>query len=135
MDEKRRVPVPFRWKPEESEGVEFTLVVWPQHQAGVCIRVLSPEQLTTLRASINAMPNGNEKTVLKRRIGTMSAQAKLDNAGRITIPDNMVEAAGLSGEVVLAGLIDKFEIWSSKRYADVERLDSALMGKAFEMLE
>jgi len=136
VDNKRRVPIPFRWRPEEAEGVEFTLIVWPKHQAGVCLRVLPPDQWAKLRAAIDAMPNNDpNKSVLKRSIGTRSAQAKLDSVGRITIPDDMAEAADITNEAVLAGMMDRFEIWNPKRYAQVNVLDNALESKAFDMME
>ncbi len=63
-DDKRRVPVPFRWRPEESEGaMEFTLIIWPKHQAGICLRVLPPDQLAKLRADIDAMPNSDSRQI------------------------------------------------------------------------
>lgn len=137
LDDKRRLPIPFRWRPEESDGsFEFTLIVWPKHQAGTCLRVLPPDQLAKLRAAIDAMPNSDpNKSVLKRSIGTASAQAKLDSVGRITIPDEMAEAAEITNEATLAGMIDRFEIWNPKRYAQVKVLDSAMLSKALEMME
>lgn len=136
VDAKRRVPVAFRWRPEESEGMEFTLIIWPKHQAGVCLRVLPPDQWLKLRAAIDAMPNNDpNKSVLKRSIGSSSAQAKLDSVGRITIPDDMAEAADITNEAVLVGMVDRFEIWSPKRHAQVKLLDEALKSKAFEMME
>jgi MraZ protein len=137
LDDKRRLPVPFRWRPDASETeMEFTLMIWAKHQAGACIRVLPPDELTKLRAAIDAMPNSDpNKTVLKRNIGTSSAQARLDSAGRITIPDEMAEAADVSNEAVLAGLIDRFEIWNPKRYAQVKVLDNAILTKALDLME
>jgi MraZ protein len=136
VDNKRRVPVPFRWRPEASEGeMEFTLVVWPKHQAGICLLVLPPGQLAKVRASIDAMPNTDPvKSVLKRCIGTASIQAKLDSVGRITIPDDMAEEAQITNDAVLAGVLDSFEIWNPKRYEQVKILDNALRSKAFEMM-
>jgi len=136
-DAKRRLPIPFRWRPEESEGsTEFTLIIWPKHQAGTCLRVLPPDQWAKLRAAIDAMPNSDpHKSVLKRSIGTSSAQAKLDSVGRITIPDEMAEAADITNEAVLTGLVDRFEIWNPKRYAQAKLLDNASLGKALELME
>jgi len=136
-DAKRRVPIPFRWRPEESESsIEFTLLVWSKHAAGTCLRVLPPDQLAKLRAAIDAMPNSDPgKSVLKRSIGTNSAQARLDSAGRITIPEEMAEAADIKNEVVLAGMMDRFELWSPKRYEEARIMDKAFLGKALEMME
>jgi MraZ protein len=137
VDNKRRVPVPFRWRPAEPDSAtEFTLLVWPKHQAGTCLRVLPPDQLAKLLAEIAALPNSDpNKSVLKRSIGTCSAQAKLDSVGRITIPDEMAEAAEITTDVVLAGMLDRFEIWSPKRYAIAKLLDKALLPRALDMME
>jgi MraZ protein len=137
VDDKRRVPVPSKWRPDDPESLpEFTLIVWPQHQAGICLRVLPPDQFDKLYDEIEAMPNSDpSKPVLKRNIGTRSAQAKLDNAGRIMIPDEMAEEAGIKGTAVLAGMLDRFEIWNPERFAEVQKMDKPLLGKAFEMME
>jgi DNA-binding transcriptional regulator/RsmH inhibitor MraZ len=47
----------------------------------------------------------------------------------------MAEAADISSEAVLAGMMDRFEIWNPKRYTQVKILDNALLGKALEMME
>jgi len=134
VDDKGRMPIPFRWRPDES--IELTLVIWPKHQAGTCLRVLLPEQWNTLLADIEAMPNRDpNKAVLKRRIGTSSALVKLDNVGRITIPAEMAKAADISKDAVLAGMIDRFEIWSPKRYEQVEALDNAVVNQALQEMQ
>ena len=62
-------------------------------------------------------------------LATSAAPVKLDNAGRITIPDEMAEAADITNEAVLAGMLDRFEIWNPKRYAQVKASDNAIVGK------
>jgi DNA-binding transcriptional regulator/RsmH inhibitor MraZ len=47
----------------------------------------------------------------------------------------MAEAADITNEAVLVGMVDRFEIWSPKRHAQVKLLDEALKSKAFEMME
>lgn len=132
VDEKRRVPVPFRWRPEG--GVEFTLIVWPQHQAGTCLQVLAPPQWAKLRANIDAMPSSDQKQTLKRRIGSLATQVKLDGAGRITIPEEAAAEAGIGSQAVLVGLLDRFEIWAPQRYAKVEEMDNAHLQEALRMV-
>lgn len=137
VDNKRRLPVPFRWRPDEANSeMEFTLIAWSKHEAGVCVKVLPPDKFAKLLADIDAMPNDSaNKTLLKRTIGTDSVQAKLDSVGRITIPDEMAEAAGITKEAVLVGNLDRFEIWSPERYEQVRALDKARLGKALEVVE
>ena len=50
VDEKRRVQIPAKWRPE-TDGTELTVILWPKHQAGACLRVLPPEEMAKLMAS------------------------------------------------------------------------------------
>ena len=135
VDEKRRMQVPAKWRPE-SDSVELTVIVWPKHQAGNCLRVLPPEEMAELMASIDAMANDNpNKVVLKRFIGSESVQLTLDKAGRISLPDEMVRAAGIKDEAVLVGMLDRFEIWSPERYANVKVADAVVAHDAFKLME
>jgi MraZ protein len=135
VDEKRRVQIPAKWRPED-EGVEMTMILWPKHQAGACLRVLPPEKMAKLVADIDALPNSDPgKIVLKRVIGSKSAQVAFDKAGRICLPEEMARAAAIKDEALLVGLLDRFEIWNPARYENVEAADAVHAFKAFEMME
>jgi MraZ protein len=135
VDPKRRVQIPSRWRPEES-GTELTLIVWPKHKQGPCLRVLLPQQMAKMLADIDALPNDDEKkVVLKRFIGSSSAQVPLDRSGRICLPEEMAIVAGITDQAVLVGLLDKFEIWSPERYAQVKTADQVLAPEALRMME
>jgi MraZ protein len=135
VDEKRRVQIPAKWRPEE-DGVELTMILWPKHQAGNCLRVLPPLEMAQLMADIDAMPNGDpNKVVLKRFIGSESVQVSLDKAGRICLPDEMAKAAGIKDEVMLVGLLDRFEIWNPTRYETVKATDAVMATEAFKLME
>ena len=135
LDEKRRVQIPAKWRPEE-EGGELTLMVWKGHPAGACLRVLPPEELAKLVAEINALPKGDpKKAIMKRTLGSESVQVTLDKAGRICVPEDMANAAGLQAEVMLVGLFDRFEIWQPGRYAQVKAADEPFAAKAYELME
>src|SRR5438132_12630337 len=134
VDEKRRVQVPAKWRPES--GVEFTLVLWPKSKEGPCLRVLPPEEMADLMRDNDAMPNSDpNKVVLKRFIGSESVQVTLDKVGRICLPEEMARAAGISAEVVLVGLLDRFEIWSPERYKHVKASDAVMAQEAFKLME
>jgi MraZ protein len=134
VDEKRRVQIPAKWLPEKL--VELTLVLWPRESAGACIRVLPPMQMARLMESIDEMPNNDpRKVVLKRLIGSGSAQAGVDKTGRICLPDEMAREAGLKNQAMLVGLLDRFEIWNPERYEKVQAADAALAQEAFKLME
>ena len=134
IDEKRRLQIPSKWRPEE-EGVEFTVMLWPKHQAGTCLRVLPPDKLEKLVAEIEAMPNSDpRKDVLRRVVGGNSEQVTLDKAGRICLPEKMATAAGIKSEALLVGMFERFEIWEPERYKQVEAADAVHQAKAFEMM-
>lgn len=135
VDEKRRVQIPAKWLPQRA-GVELTLVLWPRESAGACVRVLPPAQMAKLMQSIDEMPNSDpRKVVLKRIIGSGSAQASVDKAGRICLPEEMAREAGIKNEAVLVGLLDRFEIWQPERYQKVQATDAALAQEAFKLME
>ena len=135
VDPKRRVQVPAKWRPAES-GIELTLVLWPKSKEGPCLRVLPPEEMADLMRDIDAMPNSDpNKVVLKRFIGSESVQVTLDKVGRICLPEEMARAAGISDEVVLVGLLDRFEIWSPERYKHVKASDAVMAQEAFKLME
>lgn len=134
VDDKRRVQIPARWCP--SKSAEFTLVVWPTQQAGNCLRVLPPEAMSKLMLQVEAMPSSDpNKGMLKRRIGSRSNQVKLDNAGRICIPQELAELAEVADKTVLVGLLDRFEIWSPARYEKVRNVDPTVEARAYELME
>ena len=135
VDEKRRIQVPAKWRPD-GDKVEFTLVIWPKEKAGVCLRVLPPEKMQQTMKELDAMPNSDpNKGILKRFIGNNSEQVTLDKAGRICLPEKMTTAAGVKGEAVLAGSLDKFEVWSPDRYRQVETSDAVMAADAFRLME
>jgi MraZ protein len=135
VDEKRRVQIPAKWRPRKT-AVELTLILWPREGVGACVRVLPPSQMAKLMQSIDEMPNSDpKKVVLKRIIGSDSAQASVDKTGRICLPDEMARGAGIKNEAVLVGLLDRFEIWNPERYEKVQAADAALAPDAFKLME
>lgn len=134
LDEKRRLQIPARWRSEP--GVELTLVLWPAQQEGSCLRVMLPEQLEKLIQEIEALPKGDpKKVVLRRFIGSKSAQVPLDNSGRILLPEDMAKSVGITNEAVLVGLLDRFEIWGPDYFAKEMAADEVMAPEALKMME
>ncbi len=118
--------------------VELTLILWPNgSQPDACLLVLPPAEMKALADKIRLMPSADPKaSALRRLLGSKSANVTLDKAGRICIPDAMAKLAGIeiNEEAVLVGLVDRFEIWNSKRYETVSAVDEALLTEAFKLI-
>ena len=132
VDTNRRVQLPRAWR--SAKPIELTMIVWPQHDCGPCLRVLPPDQMDKLREKIENMPAA-EKTSLKRHIGSSSAKVELDTARRLAIPVEMAEAVGIRDEAVFAGMLDYFEIWSPARFADMHSQEKRVVATALKSLE
>jgi MraZ protein len=135
IDAKRRIQIPAKWRPYEA-GIEFTLILWPKHNEGPCLRVLPPAKMAQLMRDIDGMSNENpNKAVLKRFIGSESVQVALDKAGRICLPEEMSRAAGIREEAMLVGSLDRFDIWNPERWSKVRNADAVLAPEAFKLME
>lgn len=89
-----------------------------------------------MMSELDAMPNSDpKKPMLKRYIGSESIQVTVDKAGRICIPADKAEKASISGEAMLVGCLDRFEIWSPERYEQMKKIDEVLSAEAFQMME
>lgn len=135
VDSQRRVQIPAKWRPEKNGG-ELTMILWPKHQAGNCLLVLPPKEMSELLADIDAMPKGDaNKAVLKRIIGGESERITLDQGGRISLPEEMARGAGIKDEAMFIGLLDRFEIWNPARYEHVKAADAAFKSEAFKLMD
>jgi MraZ protein len=63
----------------------------------------------------------------QRRYTAGAFDAQLDAAGRIMLPQALIDKAALSREVVLVGNLDTIEVWDRARWREEEaRLDQAV---------
>jgi len=117
VDDKRRLQIPARWRPP-GENFGLTIMIWTGHEAGACLRVLAPKEMRELKAKITSLPGDHPaKEELLHFIGKHSDKLPVDKSGRICLPERLAQEAGLNGEAILVGLVDKFEIWNPDRYA------------------
>ncbi|MCD8217680.1 MAG: division/cell wall cluster transcriptional repressor MraZ, partial [Clostridiales bacterium] len=49
-----------------------------------------------------------------------ASDCEVDKQGRVLIPSNLREFAGLEKEVVLIGVRNRIEIWNKDRYQEIE---------------
>jgi MraZ protein len=131
VDEKRRVQVPSKWRPNQVD-TELTLILWENNgTAGACLRVYPPKQMEATLQKIETMSTSDPAAVaLRRNIARNCEVVTMDKSGRICIPDDMAKKAGIEKQVVLAGVLHWFEIWNPERHTLASAGDDALVPEA-----
>ena len=133
VDEKRRVQIPAKWRPQDE--ITFTLITWKKAQQQPCLLVLPPDVMKKLMAKIAEMPFSDPRAeTLRRVLGTKSDQVTCDKAGRICIPEAMAREAGIDKQAILVGMWDRFQIWSPDRYAATNEADDAMTSEAMSLI-
>lgn len=119
VDEKGRLFIPARFRKRENErffitrGLDRCLFsfpedVWTERQARV--------------RELNIMKK--EARAFGRLFFSGAAEAVCDRQGRINIPRNLIEYAGLGKEAVVIGVSDRFEVWSPESWQEYEASSS-----------
>ncbi len=114
IDEKGRLTLSAKWRSELASGVVITrgfdkcLFIFPQATFETMARDI--EDQTMALADVRSFA---------RHIAAMAEQLEPDKQGRIIIPQNLREFAGLNGEVVVIGVVNRLEVWSPDKYREI----------------
>jgi MraZ protein len=113
VDEKGRVPIPPKFRTEElkKEGV----VLCPGIERCINVYPLSEwKKLANTLTASSIIPSKLRK--LNRFIFASSFDVEIDSQGRIMVPLKLRQYAGLSEEVVMAGVNGYIELWSKEQW-------------------
>ncbi len=130
VDEKGRVPIPPKFRTEELK--KDGLVLCPGAEKCITIYTSSKWQkvVDSLTSSSAIIPSKLRK--LNRAILATSFSLELDGQGRIVVPVQLRQFAGISDEVVVAGLGSYFEMWDKQRW-NTEK--TACLEEAWQIIE
>jgi MraZ protein len=129
VDDKNRMAIPARFRPELAGGLYLTKGV------DRCLYVLTPEGWNRLAERIAALPSMQASVrQLQRHFFAGAVQAVPDKLGRIVLPQPLRDYAGLEGEVVVAGVHSRIEIWSRTAWEqERDRVDGETAALAEQM--
>ena len=114
IDTKGRLIVPS--KVRDQLGEEFVIT----KGADGCLVVYDNEGWTAFETTLKEMPmNRKDVRAVARFFLSGAADVEVDKQGRILVPTDLRDYAGLEKDVVLIGMADKIEIWSKERWEDV----------------
>ena len=82
-----------------------------------CLWVYSQAGLERLAEKLDQSPATDAEVRVFRRLYFAQTEAvDMDRAGRVLIPERLVQFAGLEHEVVLIGVRDHLELWDAQRW-------------------
>jgi MraZ protein len=112
LDDKGRLAVPARFRAELGQGLVLTrgldrcLFAWPLAEWSVVA-----EKLGRL-----SMMHGEARR-LQRLLFAGAVDTQLDRLGRVLVPSFLRGYAGLQDAVVVAGVLNRIEIWDRVQWA------------------
>ncbi len=117
LDNKGRLAIPARFKEVLEQGDEDCLVVTNSDTGlDTCLWAYPRDEWRIIEEKAAKLPQFNRATNNYLRYFISGAvECPLKN-GRITLPPDLREIAGLKKEVVLVGELIKFEIWEKDRW-------------------
>jgi MraZ protein len=117
VDDKGRLAIPARFREDLGDGVVIT------RGFDRCLMGFPRPMWEQLSQQVSGLSLGQgDARNLRRLLFSGAADVQLDRQGRILIPQNLRDYAGLAEPVIVAGLNTHFEIWSRERWREV--LDS-----------
>lgn len=120
VDAKGRLIIPAKFREELGEnfvltrGLDGCLFVFPQKEWEVF-----EMKLRQLPVTFN-----KEARQYVRFFTTGATVSQLDKQGRVLIPQTLKEFADLKKEAVIAGSLNKLEIWSKERWDETNSFDN-----------
>jgi MraZ protein len=115
LDAKGRFLLPAGLKKQLPEGENTRFVIKRGFEK--CLTLYPKQSWEPLFARISTLNDFDPKVREFRRYFLNGAtEVELDSAGRLLLPPNLKEYAGLEKDITLASAIDKIEIWSTGNY-------------------
>jgi MraZ protein len=113
IDTKGRLIVPSKFR----EQVGNTFVITKGLDG--CLFVYSNEESKTIEESFRNKPlTSKDARKFTRFFFAGACDCEVDKQGRILIPSNLREYAGIEKDVVSVGVLNRVEIWSKEKWLD-----------------
>ncbi len=135
IDDKGRLSIPARFRETLRRRRERELVL-VDPVFDTCISAYPIKAWEHIEQ--NLLSKGNSDKTFRdyvRQISARAVESPVDSQGRILIPPQLRERAGLRRDVVIIGVLDKIEIWSRERWAQFSAQERDPEGYAAKLAE
>lgn len=128
LDDKGRMALPVRYRTllkEECEGA-CVLTVSLYDPALWLYPATAFRQVQEELVKLPSFGNRQVRALTRLLLGN-ACEFRLDAQGRVLIPKNLRDFAGLNKNLTLVGMENKFEIWDEERYLREQDEDLSLL--------
>jgi MraZ protein len=113
IDPKNRINVPAKFR--EDFGSVFVLT----KGLDGCLYAFAMDEWKRLEEKLKTLPlTSKDARAFVRFFFSGAAEIEVDKQGRALIPQNLIEYAGISKEIVSIGVSTRVEIWSKEKWTD-----------------
>ena len=134
LDSKGRLIIPSKFR--EALGEKFVIT----RSLDQCLCIYDMEDWEKFVSRLNSLPyNVKKQRQLVRFFLSGANEAEADRQGRVLIPGNLREAAGIDKDVVLVGVGSRIEIWSRGSWEEnmssdeINDIAEEMLGNGFEI--
>ncbi len=123
VDKKGRVSVPAPYRTQLAPSPPQTIYGLRSFDLGPkCIEMWPYERIERLQQSFDDNPDAadDEQRNLALYIFSESRPFTTDETGRIQLPSDFLEHAGIDGEALFVGCGSKFQVWQPEAYRAVK---------------
>lgn len=139
IDPKGRLNIPSRFREQLQESGQDTLVI--TNFSG-CIYVFPSDEWARIEEKLSQQISSVDTTLnlFVRFFVGGAVEVVPDKQGRILIPPSLRSYAGLDKDVVITGMLKRFEIWAADRWAaeagrcEKEMLEDPEMARAIRSI-
>jgi MraZ protein len=125
IDGKGRLPVPAAFRRSLAAERAGSLVVTLLDQ---CLACYPPAEWARLEAQLQALPAFSRPVkALVRVLVSRAADCEIDVQGRVLVPQPLRQAAGLGQDVVVVGVLNRFEVWAPETWDALLRESERLL--------
>lgn len=118
LDQKGRVVLPSPFRAFVAERGYVTLL-------DGCIGLWSAEKFTEVAEKWKSESEASRISMrVFRKLMNSVREVKLDSAGRITLPKELLNELNFDSQVVISGLFDRVEIWPADAYKKDQDADA-----------
>ena len=117
LDPKGRLAIPTRYR-DAIQGLSGGVLFVTINLDELCLTAYPAPEWDRIEQALRQRPEFDPQAENIRRllIGKVS-ECEMDSQGRILIPQNLREFAGLDRRVRMVGLAEKFELWDEDHWA------------------